>query len=206
MKRKNFIFPSFYIKGNHEGIYSSTYPACLTDFNFSFNDAINEWQFWHPDTKILFTSNIYLSKLDTSGQPNRKHLKNNINRLSISKNPNDQYSENYKFTVIPITFLNNSKDGISPYYSEYDQLVTGPLNLYESKLIWFSTNQTTLDQGSIRALEYIEWWEEKGRNNFQAFIDYKYERERNEPPEDNPYKESDSWMDDPENYWSIDLL
>lgn len=194
---KDFLYPaSFYVKSSKSGIYTSNYPIVLPDQNRyplpSFDDAINKWKFWHPETKLLFISNRYLAPLWV------KQIYDQ-NRVKISVGDGER--GNYEFEVVPITFMNNSVGGEKTYSSWGNGVLEEDTPYYDAKIISFGPNETTSFYGEKISIEFVEWWENFGWENLEKYENH-WEDIYNEPNEEK--EDGDSWMDDPENYWNID--
>lgn len=194
---KDFLYPaSFFVKSSKSGIYTSSYPIRLPDLNRyplpSFDDAINKWKFWHPETKLLFMPIRYISQ----HWVRQKYDQNKVN-ISIGGNGMDTY----KFQVVPITFQNNSVGGEKTFNSWKNGLLEEETPYYDAKIISFGTSSRTLFYGEKISIEFVEWWENFGQENLEKYENH-WEEIYNEPREEK--EDGDSWMDDPENYWNID--
>ena len=194
---KDFLYPaSFFVKSSKTGIYTSNYPIFLPDQSEyplpSYDDVINKWKFWHPETKLLFIPNRYLAPLWV-----KQIYDQNKFKISVENG----VGGNYEFEVVPITFINNSVGGEKTYSSWENGVLEEETPYYHAKIISFGPNATTSVYGEKISIEFVEWWEEVGQENLEKYKDH-WEEIYNEP---NPDKEDgDSWMDDPENYWNID--
>jgi len=194
---KDFLYPaSFFVKSSKSGIYTSTYPIVFPDKSRyplpSFDGAINKWKFWHPNTKLLFTSNRYLSHFA---------VKQLYDQNSVKISVGDGARSNYEFEVVPITFVNNSVGGEKTYSSWGNGVLEEETPYYDAKIISFGTYERTLIYGEKTTIEFVEWWEEFGFENLEKYESH-WEEIYNEPNTD--IEDGDSWMDDPENYWNID--
>jgi hypothetical protein len=205
--KKNILYPaSFFVKETPKGIYTSTYPLMFPEGGVtSFETAVYEREFWHPNTKLLFTPKSYLSFKLLDGKSYYEFLRENS--INVSLESFDNTENDYSFKVLPITFKNPS-DVENSEYSEWAYgFLQNLTKYYNAKLIFFSAYNRTKEYGEKVIVDFVEWWEERGQTNLDKYErDYRDYREGLSNPSnfENPYRDSDKWMDDPGNYWSID--
>jgi len=204
--RKYFQPASFFVKETSMGLYTSSYPLMFPEWGIpleSFEAAVDKWKIWHPETKLLFTPQKYLSYRLHDGKSYREVLKQNLIHVSLDDNSCIPDSK-YKFIVLPLTYR-TPIDLCRNDYSEWsDGLLSSVTRYYNTKLIFFGSYQAAKAYAEKVVVEFVEWWESSGQLNMLEYEKYYNEAYNDASNFENLYKESDSWMDDPENYWNID--
>jgi hypothetical protein len=198
---------TFLLFETKKGIYTTTYPIMIPRFGSpSFHEAISKYKFWHPDTKILYVSKEYLSRRNLEGKLYKDHLFENINLFKDRVETSKWTNNGNDYVFLPITFMSNSKTADSPYFFSLNDTFSflNETNIYNGKLNWFITKDSCSNYALKKLYEYWNWWKNEGEENFDKYEAYWKDIEENEPLNEDPYEDSDSWMDNPEDYWNID--
>jgi hypothetical protein len=95
---------------------------------------------------------------------------------------------------------------ICPYFFSLNKTFSflNETNVYNGKLNWFITKDSCINYALNNLYEYWNWWENEGEENFNKYEAYWKDIEENDPLNEDPYKDSDIWMDNPEDFWNID--